>query len=128
VSHVKLLLDENVSPAVAAALRRAGLDVVHVRDRGLRGATDPQVLNAAFAEDRILVTANVADFEKLARARDTHAGIVFLEDGDLLRHEQDAIIRRAIAAIEVEYQQGRDMVNRVLFTGRVTAARFEELP
>jgi predicted nuclease of predicted toxin-antitoxin system len=128
VNHVKLLLDENLSPAVAVKLRQSGLDVVHIRDRGLIGATDPEVLDAAYREDRILVTANVADFEKLARARDLHAGIVFIEDGDLLRDEQQEVIRRAVAAIELEYQQGRDMVNRVMFIGRGQAARFEALP
>lgn len=128
MNHVKLLLDENLSPAVAVALQRSGLDVVHVRDRGLIGATDPQVLDAAYREDRILVTANVADFQRLAYSVELHAGIVFIEEGDLLRDEQDAIIRRAVAAIEGEHKQGRDMVNRVLFIGRAKAARSEELP
>lgn len=78
--HVKLLLNENLSPAVAVALCRAGVDATHVRDRGLTGATDPEVLTRAYEEDRILVTANVADFDALARATDLHAGIVFVED------------------------------------------------
>lgn len=127
MNHVKLLLDENLFPAVAVKLRQSGLDAVHVRDRGLIESPDPQVLDAAYKEDRILVTANVADFERLARARDLHAGIVFIEDGDLLRHEQDAIIRRAVAAIEGEYQNGRDTVNRVMFIGRGKTARLEEM-
>ncbi len=42
----KLLLDENLSPAVGIALRAAGVDVVHVRERGLLGATDAVVLDA----------------------------------------------------------------------------------
>ena len=67
VAHVKLLFDENVSPAVAEQLARIdGLDACHVRDRGLLAATDAEVLERAYDEDRILVTANVADFLKLA--------------------------------------------------------------
>jgi predicted nuclease of predicted toxin-antitoxin system len=54
--HVKLLLDENVSPVVAVTLCAEGVDACHVRDRGLLGATDPEVLDLAFNEDRILVT------------------------------------------------------------------------
>ncbi len=74
VRVVKLLLDENVSPAVAITLSAAveGVDAAHVRDRGMTGATDLDVLEKAFEEDRILVTANVGDFEKLAKARDLH--------------------------------------------------------
>jgi uncharacterized protein with PIN domain len=67
VMNVKLLLDENLSPRVAEILRRDGIDVCAVRDRGLLEATDPEVFYKAFDEDRIVVTANVGDFEELAR-------------------------------------------------------------
>jgi predicted nuclease of predicted toxin-antitoxin system len=46
-----------------------------VRDRGLLGARDHPVLEAAFAEDRVLATSNVDDFVKLARTREVHPGI-----------------------------------------------------
>ena len=128
VSHVKLLLDENLSPSVAIALCRDGLDVAHVRDRGLNGATDTEVLSKAYEEDRILVTANVDDFEQLARAREIHPGIVFVEDGDLLRDEQEQVTRRAITAIAAERSAGRDMVNRVLRISRDGEPRIEDLP
>ena len=85
--HAKLLLDENLSPRVAKALCVDGVDAVHVRDRGFLGATDAQVLELVYNEDRALVTANVADFVKLARARALHAGIVLVEDGALLVEE-----------------------------------------
>jgi predicted nuclease of predicted toxin-antitoxin system len=126
--HVKLLLDENLSPAVAVALSREGVDAAHVRDRGLTGATDPEVLTRAYDEDRILVTANVADFDALARATDLHAGIAFVEDGDLMRGEQSELLRRVVAAIEAEYDGGRDMVNRVVRVSRSTGPTFEGLP
>jgi len=59
VARVKLLLDENVSPRVAEELARVdALDACHVRDRGLLSATDAEVLERAYDEDRILVTAN----------------------------------------------------------------------
>jgi predicted nuclease of predicted toxin-antitoxin system len=67
---VKLLLDENISPAAAVALAAAGIDAWHVRDRGLEGTSDHELLERAYAEDRILVTLNVGDFEKLVRERD----------------------------------------------------------
>jgi predicted nuclease of predicted toxin-antitoxin system len=68
------------------------------------------VLDRAFAEDRILVTKNVDDFEKLARSRELHAGIVLLEDGDLLRDEQLRVIRAAVT----EIASRSDMVNSVM--------------
>lgn len=125
--HLELLLDENLSPAVAVTLREEGHDVAHVRDRALRGAIDAVVLQKAYDEDRALVTANVADFEKLARAVELHAGIVFVEDGELTREEQTALVRRAVALLADEVASGRSFVNRVLRL-RGTRARFEALP
>ena len=73
---VKLLLDENISPAAAAALAADGVDAWHARDRGLTGATDQELLDRAYGEDRILVTLNVGDFEGLVHERELHAGVV----------------------------------------------------
>jgi len=108
--NVKLLLDENVSPKVAVVLRREGIDACAVRDRGLLEATDPEVFDKAFEEDRIVVTANVDDFEEIASACELHAGVVLLERGDLLRDEQIEIARQVVAAI----MQRGDMINTVL--------------
>lgn len=94
----------------------------------MNGAADNKVLDCAYNEDRILVTANVGDFEKLAQARDLHGGIVLIEDGSLLRDEQEQLVRDAIAAIEAEDAAGRDMVNRVLRTNLAGSKTFETLP
>jgi predicted nuclease of predicted toxin-antitoxin system len=74
---MKFIIDEDLSPRVARYLcQEFCFDAIAVRDRGLLGATDPEVLEYAFNEDRILVTANVRDFEKLAAAIEIHAGII----------------------------------------------------
>lgn len=122
---MKLLLDENLSPNVALALATEdGLDVCHVRDRNLLAATDPEVLERAYDEDRILVTANVADFLKLARARELHAGIILFEDGALLRQEQLRLIRAAVAHITTL----GDLINKVLWVAVDGTMRVEDVP
>jgi predicted nuclease of predicted toxin-antitoxin system len=115
VRPVKLLIDENLSPSVALKLRQSGLDAMHVRERGLLAATDAEVFAKAFSEDRVVVTSNVDDFLALAHAVEIHPGIVLVEDGELLRSEQEMVIRLAAAALEAEHMGGRDLVNRVLF-------------
>ncbi len=105
-------------------LRDSGIDAIHLRDRGLLEATDREVLDQAFNENRVLVTANVGDFLKLARARELHAGIVVLDDGGLLRDEQHEVVRRAYDAMLGE----RDMVNRVLRVARDGTMTFEDVP
>jgi predicted nuclease of predicted toxin-antitoxin system len=120
---VKLLLDENLSPRVALDLRADGNDVVHLREPGRLGIADPDVLALAFAEDRILVTANVADFRRLAAGRELHAGIVLLLDGRLRRDEQLELLRRVIAGLD----GGADLINRVLTVALDGGFTIEEL-
>ena len=123
---VKLLVDEDLSPRVAQRLREEdGIDAVHVRDRGQLGALDHEVLELAFTEDRILATANVGDFMRLASAREVHGGIVLLVEGDLLRDEQLDVLRQAIRVIEAEMDSGRDMINRWLRVSIDGTATFE---
>jgi predicted nuclease of predicted toxin-antitoxin system len=120
----RLLLDENLSPTVALTLRNEGIDACGVRDRGLLEATDPEVFARAFAEERVVVTMNVGDFELLARTCELHAGVVLLECGNLLRHEQLEVVRRVAAAIAERV----DMINTVLRVDSDGAFTFEQIP
>ena len=46
---MKFLIDEDLSPKVAERLRSdEGLDVVHIRDRGILGESDAVVLQRAY--------------------------------------------------------------------------------
>ena len=53
---IRFHLDERVANAVAACLRRLGIDVTTTNDAGLRGATDPDQLAYANAEGRVIFT------------------------------------------------------------------------
>ena len=79
---MKLLLDEMHAPEVAAQLRARGYDAVAVNERPeLIGLADHELLVAATAEGRAVVTENVKDFAALSQrctaAGDRHAGLVF---------------------------------------------------
>ena len=64
---MKLLLDEMWAPAIAAALRDRGHDVVAVAERrDLRGMPDAAIVEAAQAEGWVIVTENVVDYRPLA--------------------------------------------------------------
>jgi predicted nuclease of predicted toxin-antitoxin system len=104
------------------------IDAVAVRDRGLLGAPDYEVLEYAFREDRILITANVRDFERFAKVREVHAGIVLMMDGDLLRTEQIDVVKQAIAVIKAHLEAGQDMINQVFYIAVDGTQRFESLP
>ena len=80
---MKALVDEQLSPQIAALLRQAGLDVEAVVDRpDLIGRIDMFILEVACSEDRAVITNNIKDFRRLsaqwlAQGR-VHAGLILL--------------------------------------------------
>jgi predicted nuclease of predicted toxin-antitoxin system len=82
--HLRLLLDANLSPrGIARPLRAVGHDVLALaEDVAFEGLADPQVLELAASEQRILVTRNSRDFAPLARewaeAHRAHAGLILI--------------------------------------------------
>ena len=77
-----LLLDEMLSPAIAAA---HGIDCrAVVADPVLRALSDLEIFQAALAEGRVLVTNNVPDFESLRRAHEAAGnqvpGLIYTSD------------------------------------------------
>ena len=126
---MKFLVDEDLSPSIARYLCEQMLvDAVAVRDRNLLNKPDYEILEYAFQEERILITANVRDFERFANIREVHAGIVLICDGTLLRTEQMEVVNVAVVAILGELKAGRDMINRVLYVEADRSLKFENLP
>ncbi len=68
---MRFLLDENLSPRLAALLRDAGHHAIRVRDIGLARSKDETVIETARAEDRVLVSADTDFGTLLARSRVT---------------------------------------------------------
>jgi predicted nuclease of predicted toxin-antitoxin system len=58
---VRLLADENLDLSIVVGLKRimADLDIVRVQEIGLRGISDPDLLEWAAKEDRVLITHDV---------------------------------------------------------------------
>jgi Domain of unknown function (DUF5615) len=62
----RLVLDEMFAPAIAAALRNLGHDVIAVAEHvELRAMTDDEVFAWAAAQGRWLLTENVKDFRPI---------------------------------------------------------------
>ena len=86
---IRFHLDENVSSAVASALRHRGVDVTTAFNAGLLGAEDLEHLDFGRRENRVVVTHD-DDFTRLHADGIRHAGICYCPNdkhsiGDLLR-------------------------------------------
>ncbi len=62
---MKFLVDEDLSEEIASILRAKGVDAVHVRELGLSGAEDQEVLDEAARQERCVITRNRNDFQVL---------------------------------------------------------------
>lgn len=94
---MRLLLDANLSPKrIGSALEKRGHDILSLAsDAALGALDDPEVLELAAAQERILVTRNSRDFAPLLRewaeAGRHHAGCILIWTLD--HHEFGAIIK-----------------------------------
>lgn len=99
-THMKLLLDENVSPRLVGLLAARGIPARHVAYAGLVGSRDDVVFAAALAADEVVVTVNAEDFLDLAAGTDVHPGVIVLREGSLTAEEQWVRLQRALDVVE----------------------------
>jgi predicted nuclease of predicted toxin-antitoxin system len=107
---VKVLLDEQLSPQLAALLREAGHDAVGVVERvDLVGRVDSTIFEVATGEGRAVVTNNIKDFrplaaERLAQGR-SHGGLILVPS---TRSRTRASITMLAAAIQKVLEENPD--------------------
>jgi predicted nuclease of predicted toxin-antitoxin system len=118
---VRLLLDAHLSGRVIGRhLRGQGHDVLALDEhQNLEGLDDPDVLELATNEGRILLTHNVKDFPDILRewadeGRE-HAGCIILVGIQLGQFGQ---LIRSIEAALVGAPDQRDWLNRSVLVGR----------
>ena len=92
---MKFLIDNALSPTLAALLQQAGHDAIHVRSIGLQHADDNVIFERAAAERRILVSAD-ADFGTLLVVHSSRQPSVIQFRGEGSR-KPDALARTLLA-------------------------------
>lgn len=105
---MKFYLDEDLAPAVAAALRRRGTDARSAHEVGNRGLSDATQLAFAAREGRCLVSGNVRHFVRLGqdaiREARGHAGIVLCSPR--LAHGAPGRLVAALEHLAQDYRGG----------------------
>jgi len=108
---VKALLDEHLSPQIAALLRQRGYDITAVADRpDLLAHSDRAILETATNELRAVVTNNIKDFRPLASERlargQTHSGLILLPSTRTRTRAAVAALADAIESVLRDHPNG----------------------
>lgn len=92
------LVDVQLPPSLAAALRQAGCEAVHVMDLGLLAATDQQIWDEAISRSAVLVTKD-SDFPLRRTARSNGPAILWVRVGNITNRKLIELVLRALPAI-----------------------------
>jgi hypothetical protein len=114
---VRALLDEQLSPQIAARLRLRDHDVIAVAERSdLIGSSDRVILDAAAHEQRALITNNIKDFRPLAAERlargQGHGGLILLPSTRTRARSQVEHLADAIEAVLKAHPGGLESSER----------------
>lgn len=96
---MKLLLDENLAPRLAAALSDLYPGSVHVRDCGLRGASDVEVWLYAQEKGFVIVSKD-SDFSQRSSLLGGPPKVIWLRVGNCATTRVDFILRNAAVRIQ----------------------------
>jgi predicted nuclease of predicted toxin-antitoxin system len=123
---MRLLLDENISPALVRLLADVDVYSQSVPHVGLAGRTDHVVWRYALDHDFAVVTTNARDFIELLDAP-VHPGLIVLRESGLSRQEQ---WQRLIPVIEQVKKSGDEdfLLNKLIEITGVRQFTIREIP
>lgn len=123
---IRLLSDENISPALADRLGEHGVFAQAVAHIGLSGRPDHEIWKYALDNDFTVVTTNARDFIKLLNV-ELHPGLIVLRQSGLSREEQWAALLPVIEHIKAS---GDDdlLVNKLVEITALGRWEIREIP
>lgn len=105
----RFLADENIDPDLVLGLRRRveGIDIVRVQDVGLRTVDDPEILQWAANESRIVISHDIKTMPSFAGERLSTGlpmpGVILLRSTLSLAHAIDVLAAVAGASNAEEW-------------------------
>ncbi|RZN12227.1 hypothetical protein CWO91_04890 [Bradyrhizobium genosp. SA-3] len=89
------LIDAQLPPALAEAMRRVGHDAVHVAELGMANATDGVIWSEAISRSAVLVTKD-RDFSLLRVAKGQGPTVLWIRVGNI---DNRALVRQFLDAM-----------------------------
>jgi len=101
-----IILDENVSLALAQSLRQAGHEVVAVAEIAERGMKDDEVWELAKAQQSILITRDYIFTNPVHFKTQEVQAVIYLRRGNLRAEEKIALVMDFLASHKLDEFKG----------------------
>jgi predicted nuclease of predicted toxin-antitoxin system len=112
---VKLLLDANISPTLIGRLTSEYPDSMHVRDAGLRHASDAEIWDYAKVHDFVVVSKDT-DFRERSFVEGFPPKVIWLAIGNAGTLHIEALLRRERQRVD-DFGQSTDASLLILSLG-----------
>lgn len=115
MTSIKFYLDEDINVRLAVALRNKGFDAISTPEAKRLKTQDPQQLDYATQNERVIVTCNISDYAKLHNEyqdlKKKHYGII-------VTAQQISIGEMLHRLTNLTYKlSAEDMINRLEYLG-----------
>ena len=119
---MKFLGDMGISPRTIELLRGQGHDAIHLIEENLERMTDPNILEKARQEERILLTVDLGFAQLLAISGDALPSVILFRLGNVSREVVNSRLLSVITDYATELKSG------VIISVSDVAIRLRQLP
>ena len=119
---MKLLADVGISMGTVRALRQQGHDIVHLREEGLQRLPDPEIMEKARDEERVVLTFDLDFADLLALGLSDSPSVVIFR----LRDETPASVNPRL--LEVLDERREELEKGALIVVEESRYRMRRLP